>query len=122
MYSVGVKRLNNAPELLDGPLDPMTLAGNLRDLTAVNRHLGGAKLSLNAILPFGRGSSGHALLRLLDVGTGAADIPVSLARHTAKRKPRLEITATDVRPEIVALAEQTVQGSDITVRLGRHRR
>ncbi len=113
-----MKRLNNAPELLDGPLDPDTLAGNLRDLKRVNAHLGGARLSLDAILPFGRGASGHALLRLLDVGTGAADIPLSLVRHTAKRKPRLEITATDVRPEIVAFAEQTVRGTDITVRLG----
>ena len=114
-----MKRLNKAAELLDGPLDPDILAGNLRDMALVNRRLGGARLSLDAILPFGRGQSGRALLRVLDVGTGGADIPVFLARHTAKRKPRLEITATDVRPEIVTLAEQNVRGTEISVRLGR---
>jgi 2-polyprenyl-3-methyl-5-hydroxy-6-metoxy-1,4-benzoquinol methylase len=114
-----MKRLGNTPELLDGPLDAELLAGNLRDLARVNRWLGGARLSLDAILPFGRGQSGHALMRLLDVGTGAGDIPLYLARATAKRKPRLEITATDIRPEIVAIAASNVRETRINTLVGR---
>lgn len=54
---------------------------------------------------------------MLDVGTGGADIPRFLARATARRKPRLEQRATDVRPEIVAHAQANVRGMDIDVAL-----
>ncbi len=113
-----MKRSGNTPELLDGPLDAPTLAGNLRDMGRANRWLGGARLSLDAVLPFGRGQSGYALLRLLDVGTGGADIPLTMAKATSKRKPHLEITATDVRDEIVEIARQTVHGRPINVHVG----
>ena len=112
-----MKRLSNATELLDGPLDATLLAGNLRDLRRVNRWLGGSRLSLDALLPFGRGASGRARMRMLDVGTGAADIPRFLVRATARRKPRLELRATDVRPEIVTQAQANVRGTDIDVEL-----
>ena len=112
-----MKRLSNATELLDGPLDATLLAGNLRDLRRVNRWLGGSRLSLDALLPFGRGASGRARMRMLDVGTGAADIPRFLARATSRRKPRLELRATDVRPEIVTQAQANVRGTDIDVEL-----
>ena len=56
---------------------------------------------------------------MLDVGTGGADIPRFLARATARRKPRLELRATDVRPEIVAQARaQRRADTDIDVRAG----
>ena len=114
-----MKRLGDAPELLDGALDEDDLAGNLGDLVRVNRHLGGARLSLDALLPFSRGATGRSRLTLLDIGTGAADIPRFLYKRTPTAKPRLEITATDVRPEIVAFARRTVAGTDIVVRTGR---
>src|SRR5690242_20247885 len=63
-YSSTVKRARDQPELLDGPLDEESLAGNLRDLSRVNRWLGGAQLSERAIAPFGMKSS---VLTILDV-------------------------------------------------------
>ena len=63
--------------------------------------------------------SASAAPSLLDIGTGAADIPAALAASVSKRAPRLAITATDVRPEIVAAAAASVAGSKLTVRLGR---
>jgi ubiquinone/menaquinone biosynthesis C-methylase UbiE len=97
-------RVEGIRELLDGPLDPPTLAGNLRDLARVNRLLGGAALSSRAVrLVLDALPAGHAV-RLLDVGTGAADIPLALLRAADHAGKAMVIEAVDVRPEIVDAA------------------
>jgi ubiquinone/menaquinone biosynthesis C-methylase UbiE len=96
-------RLANRLELLDGPLDdPAALAANLRDLTWINRWLGGTRLSqqaLDALVP-----ADVASLTVLDVGTGAADIPAALQDRERRRNRELVVTALDSRPEVVAAA------------------
>jgi len=104
-----MRRIEAAPELLDGPLDEELLAGNLRDLARINRWLGGADLSERAIAPLAMNSF---VLSILDVGTGGADIPLRLARDGR------EITATDIRPEIVAAAKRVEGRGHIVVREG----
>lgn len=117
-----MRRLKGAPELLDGPLDPRTLRANLRDLARVNRWLGGERLSWRALEPLLRATSRSTPLRVLDIGTGAGDIPHGLGARAADRYP-LEITATDVRPEIVALAEKAANDEPrFEVKLGAHDR
>jgi ubiquinone/menaquinone biosynthesis C-methylase UbiE len=97
-----MERLNGAAELIDGPLDAGTLAGNLRDLERVNRWLGGVHLSWRAVMPYLRAvRDGSRPLTMLDVGTGAADIPRGLLQRAERRRLGLEILATDVRLEIV---------------------
>jgi ubiquinone/menaquinone biosynthesis C-methylase UbiE len=96
-----MKRLEGGSELLDGPLDARLLAGNLRDLARFNDAGGGAELSYRALEPYLNAGS---RLRLLDVGTGAADIPRSLVRWAGTNR-KLHVVATDVRPEIVSLAQ-----------------
>jgi len=120
-----VKRLASHPELLDGQLDAGTVAANFRDLTRINRRLGGSRLSLAAVSPLLHGRGPTTTLTLVDIGTGTADIPISLVRALKKRRrPRLEITATDIRPEIITLAQDTVAAAgssakEIQVRAGR---
>jgi len=94
-------RLSGVAELLDGPLDePATLAANLRDLARINRLTGGTPLSARAIDALG------VVTTILDVGTGGADIPMTLlARARAAGRP-LAIAATDSRPEILAAARR----------------
>jgi len=100
-------RLADAAELLDGPLDhPDLLAGNLRDLRRINHWLGGAKASGAAVVAL---AAHRAELALLDVGTGGADIPMALLSSGLGRGQRLSIVAIDHRPEIVALARQSVE-------------
>jgi ubiquinone/menaquinone biosynthesis C-methylase UbiE len=93
-------RVTNVEELLDGPLDdPEALQSNLRDLARINRLTGGATLSVRAIrelLPSGG--------TVLDVGTGAADIPVRLLADARRRGTSLEVTATDGRQEVLTAA------------------
>jgi SAM-dependent methyltransferase len=97
-----MERLAHVFERLDGPLDDQTsLVGNLRDLRRINRFLGGASLSLRALDGLTADDSGP--LRILDVGTGSADIPLAmLGASTAGRI--VQITAVDGRPEVLGAA------------------
>jgi SAM-dependent methyltransferase len=103
-----VKRLAGAHELLDGPLDPSMLAGNLRDLARINRVLGGSELSRRALAHVLAGHESEWEVSLLDIGTGAADIPLSLVASAGRAGRRLRADAIDIRPEIVALARRRV--------------
>jgi ubiquinone/menaquinone biosynthesis C-methylase UbiE len=97
-----VRRQTEREELLDGPLDdPAALRGNLRDLARVNRHLGGSALSIRAIEAL---AGDRNALSVLDVGTGAADIPVALLEHAARTGRDWRVTGVDSRPEVLAAA------------------
>ena len=102
-YAAAMRRLAGVQEYLDGPLDdPVVLRGNLRDLARINRWLGGVAGSRRALeRVLGRRTVPHTLL---DVGTGAADIPVALIADGAKRGRPLRVTATDSRQEVVDAA------------------
>ncbi len=122
-----MERLADTPELLDGPLagldDQGDLAGNLRDLRRVNRLLGGIALSARAIEAL---APAAGPLTLLDVGTGAADIPVALMASWRRRGRRLEVTAVEDRREVLdaALAMRpalaAIDGLRLEVADGRH--
>ncbi len=99
-------------ERLDGSLDDRdALVGNLRDLTRINRWLGGRHLSaraIDALLATDRRAARRATdgptVTILDVGTGGADIPLALlARDRARGRP-LRIVGLDSRAEILAAA------------------
>jgi SAM-dependent methyltransferase len=97
-----MRRSVDLAELLDGPLDDAAaLGGNLRDLERVNRWLGGTSLSARAIDAL---AGERESLTILDVGTGAADIPAALLARAARRGRRLRIIGVDSRPEILAAA------------------
>lgn len=97
-----MERLTDAAELLDGPLDdPAALAGNLRDLSRINRRLGGVDLSAAAIEAL---AAHRDEVTLLDVGTGGADIPVALIGRARERGRRLRAVGIDSRPEVLAAA------------------
>jgi len=102
-----MRRAAGAPELLDGPLDdPAVLAGNLRDLRRVNALLGGVTLSLHALEWFAwrHGTDPSESLRVLDVGTGSADIPLGVRRRWNGATPAPTFTATDSRAEVLDAA------------------
>jgi ubiquinone/menaquinone biosynthesis C-methylase UbiE len=108
-----MERLTDGVELLDGPLDdPDVLAGNLRDLRRINRHLGGIELSATAIeaLAARRGE-----LTLLDVGTGGGDIPLALLRLADRRGRHLAVMGIDSRPEVVSAARQAAQAASVSL-------
>ena len=95
-------RLSGAEELLDGPLDDRpALVGNLHDLAWFNRRLGGARLSAAAVEAL---APGTAPIAVLDVGTGAADIPLTLIERGRATGRLVRVTGIDTRPEVLAAA------------------
>jgi SAM-dependent methyltransferase len=86
----------DAPELLDsGRLSPAEVEANLDDLARMNRLPGGTDASVRAVQELiGDGTPA----RILDVGTGAGDMPLAFARRG------WEVVATDVNPQVLAVA------------------
>ena len=101
-YDAAVERLASVPELLDGPLDNQAeLIANLRDLRRVNRLVGAPAMSWRAIDAL---ANGTAQLSILDVGTGAADLPAAWLARAREDGRTLRVTAVDVRREVVDAA------------------
>lgn len=100
-----MQRLSGGRELIDEGADPALLAGTLRDLARINRLLGGADLSWRAVEAC-RAPGQSSPMHLLDVGTGAADIPRELLRRADARGLPLAITATDISPEVIGFARE----------------
>src|SRR5574342_621141 len=74
------------PEWMDDAhADPTLLAGNLRALVRVNRWLGGVHLTLRALGKLTAGLRPGAQLQVLDVATGAADIPRAVRAWAERR-------------------------------------
>lgn len=110
-HGLELSRLEGAAELLDGSLAREERVGELRDLARVNRWLGGTALTRSALvrLVSGRHQGRRRLLprgplplRLLDVGTGGADIPAELLAWAGRHGLALEIDALDRQETIDA--------------------
>jgi SAM-dependent methyltransferase len=92
------------PEWMDQPgVNSRELARSLVDLQRVNRWMGGTRVALLAILPLLR-AAGARPIRVLDVATGSADIPLALARWARNRGIVLEAVATDLHEGTLAVA------------------
>jgi ubiquinone/menaquinone biosynthesis C-methylase UbiE len=121
-----MRRLADARELLDGELlDAPRLDGNLRDLRRINRIFGGAELSIRAVRTLAAADHSDRLeadpapdLHVLDVGTGAADIPLALVEARGPWRS-IRVSAVDSRDEVVAAARRispALEGSrDLTL-------
>lgn len=102
---MGPDRLAGAIEMMDLPdADPAELARTLSDLAWINRWLGGVRL-IRAHLPSLLDGTG-ASIRILDVGTGYADVPRAIARWGRRWGLPVEIEGVDHHEQIVRLARQ----------------
>ncbi len=101
-------------ELIDtGEPTDAEFAGTFRDIARVNRFLGGTRAVLHALdeLMAALPSEPARPIRILDIATGAADIPRALVRAARRGRwgaRRLEIVATDNHPKVLALAEKSI--------------
>jgi len=95
------RRVDDRLELLDrGVLSRRELETNLADLARLNRLPGGAAASVDAV---GRLTAGPPA-RIVDVGTGAGDIPLAFARRG------WSVVALDSDPEVLAIARGRTAG------------
>jgi SAM-dependent methyltransferase len=98
-------------ELMD-QLDasPAELARSLTDIARLNR-IGATQAIQQHVAPFFARQEAGETLRILDVGTGAADIPLALARWARRRGRRVRIVALEVHPAILRYAARAVRGA-----------
>ena len=102
--AIGMRRLlgfgarTDAAELLEsGRLSRSEVEANLADLARMNRLPGGTDASIRAIERLiGAGNAA----RILDVGTGAGDMPIAFAQHGWRT------VAADVNPDVLAVARE----------------
>jgi len=98
------------PELLDGPLPPAVLAANLRDVRAANRFFGGTASVLRALGVALGETAPRGPLRVLDVATGSADVPLALRAWARRRGLALALYASDVQRGVLNVARAHAGG------------
>jgi ubiquinone/menaquinone biosynthesis C-methylase UbiE len=97
-----LRRAEHAPELLDEEThDAAELAQSLDHVAAVNRWLGGTRALLKHVTPL---LHERHTTRILDLGTGSADLPRSIVDWARKNNKQVEIVATDLHPQMRAIA------------------
>lgn len=104
-------------ELLDeSDHEPDELAANFRDIRRVNRLLGGTSVILRHLPRLLDRIPHNTPATMLDLATGAADIPVAISDWATRHNRPLTIVASDNAGDILQLArEQVVGHPDITV-------
>lgn len=111
-------RRSDQVELLDDPAAipaAAVLRDNLRDIRRVNRYFGGSRATVGAVLPLLRELDNPHPASILDVATGSADIPLAIARHARAARRPIRIVATDLHPEILAVARERTRDTGIVV-------
>ncbi len=99
-------------EWLDAAEVPMAdLVANLTDLRWLNRYLGSHWLLCRAVQRLWRRVGSPTRLRVLDVGTGAGDIPAVLLRWGARRGVRLTVVGLDRHSGILQYLRTTEPAS-----------
>ena len=92
-------------ELLDhADQAPEELAGTLADIARLNR-IGPTHTLLAHVAPFFEGHHGPEPLTVLDLGTGAADIPAALVVWARARGWPVRVVGLDVQPGVLACAQ-----------------
>jgi predicted O-methyltransferase YrrM len=93
------------PELIDDPdVADAELRESLAFIRAVNRRLGGAEALLSRLRRWSDRWPHGETIRLIDIGTGSADIPLACVRWARQAGHDLRITAVDVHPKTLAAA------------------
>src|SRR5262245_48951022 len=93
---------------LDAP--PVELTRSLADIAWLNR-LGARRAIVRHLAPFLERRTPGRPLRILDVGTGAADIPMALVEWARRRGHDVRVVALEMHPTILGYAARAVEGT-----------
>lgn len=112
MFSL--KNRSQLSEIIDDPaaLDSRQMRAVLEELRTVNSWLGGTRILLSQLKPLLLGlakRSPHRPLRLIDFGSGSADIPQAIARWCARRQIPITIVAVDFNHLTAQVARESTE-------------
>jgi SAM-dependent methyltransferase len=111
MPSLLVPARRHDPEWMDRTDNtPSDLEGALDDIRLVNRFLRGSKILVAAVRPFFRSLSAGETLRVLDVGTGGADLPLDLVAGARRFGRSIRVVAVDRDPVTLDYARRKTAG------------
>lgn len=120
--SIDFSRRCQEPERIDFPesLTHREVVTMLGELCLVNRWLGGTEACLAALGPLVEGivsrEGKRRVIRVVDFGSGCADIPVALVRWARGKGYPIHVTAVDSSAEVCRVArERTSALSEISV-------
>lgn len=110
LFAPGRRFDASCPEMMDRPgMDRALLRDELQTLEYFNRQAGGHWLVLRYVKQF-MASHQRASLNILDLGTGAADIPRALVAWARQSRRTIHITAVDGNPDILHVAQESCHG------------
>ncbi len=93
----------------DPAVDRDQLDRSLRFIRVINQRLGGTAAALGHLRRWSAGWPPGEVIRIIDLGTGSADIPVAIVRWAAAAGLRVHVTAIDAHPTTLDLAREYVQ-------------
>jgi SAM-dependent methyltransferase len=104
-------------EIMDRPgNEEKLLRADLRVLEDINRFLGGYRIPLLYLRKLADSFGSAKTLTILDLATGAADVPRAIATWARSRRVNVAITAVDGNPDILRIArENTTDWPEIRV-------
>src|SRR5689334_9666056 len=92
------------PELMDTQtFPPEVMREVLKFFAITNRYFGGNSIIVSQFKSWSHRWKRGETIRILDIGTGGADIPKALVDWARAHKISLHITAVDLVDEIVAI-------------------
>lgn len=104
------RRILTAEHMDDPDIAPDELRRHLRYLRFMNRRLGGAATVIQHLKRQSPSWPAGGTIRLIDIGTGGADIPLAIADWAARAGRNLHIIAVDAHERTLALARDAVAG------------
>jgi 2-polyprenyl-3-methyl-5-hydroxy-6-metoxy-1,4-benzoquinol methylase len=114
MLSLSQRRLQ--PEVMDKPdLDESRHLEALRGLERINRWSGSARILWPPIADLARRTPDKPL-RILDIATGAGDVPISLWHKAQRAGLPIEVAGCDVRTRAVLFAQERAREQRADVR------
>jgi len=104
-------------EMMDDPAaDRGELDRSLRFIRGVNRRLGGTAATIGHLRRWSADWPAGEVVRVIDLGTGAADIPLAIVKWARGAGLRVHVTALDAHPTTLDLAREQV-GDDPDIEL-----
>ncbi len=99
-----IERDTNVEEALDAPgVDDRLVAGSLRDLSRMGNLLGWTRMAVRDVARVVAQQRLHTF-SVLDIGTGAANIPIALAQWARQQQREAQFTASDISEQMLAVA------------------